>query len=140
MKDHAYLRLRFNDDDDGTGSLFARAEARRFSGETRAYFDKRELETFAAQLRTFPLRERVSICGGYGKHVLLEIACYPIDERGHLGVQVRMATEESRNMRPEAQLSASVELLTTYGDVERFSHAIESLLHGNSDDAVLVGE
>ena len=109
-----YLRLRFHDDADGTGKLWARAEADGFSGEGAAYFSVEELEDFAKALAVFPMPPedpRRSITGGFGNmenpgtvdQEHLGISVYPADvKRGYIGVQVRMATEIWPGTRPES--------------------------------------
>src|SRR5882672_4424445 len=88
---HSYLRLRFQDDHDGTGKLLARAEAAGFAGESGAYFNISEIEEFAAAIAVFPVpeNESYSISGGFGKpdgsgeveqeHLGIEV--YPLDSR-----------------------------------------------------------
>src|SRR5262245_17985713 len=98
-----YLRLRFDDDGDGTGKLHARAEAHGFAGEGAAHFAIPRPQAFASSLLAFPLPAEppASLAGGFwdkGKAKTLEqehlaITAYPIDKTRRIGVQVRMATE-----------------------------------------------
>jgi hypothetical protein len=147
-----YLRLRFQDDGDGTGKLIARAEADGYSGEGSAYFNIDRLEEFAKAIGAFPLPssdERRSITGGFGKkdgdgdweHEHLGIAVYPADAlRGYIGIQVRMATEVWQATRPESQKTARIEVVTTYEPLSRFSRDLLSLLNGTIKEALLEGQ
>ncbi len=148
---HNYLRFRFQDDGDGTGKLVAQAESSGFAGTSGAYFNVDKIEEFAAAISAFPLPERDmrrSIAGGFGKKnhpgemdEHLGIAVYPIDlRRGHIGVQVRMATELWDSTRPESQHTAKVEIKTTYEPLAQFSKELIRLVRGDLEEAVLVGE
>jgi hypothetical protein len=113
--------------------LLARAEADGFSGESGAYFNVEELESFAKALREFPLPAedpRRSIAAGFRskqepndlEQEHLAISVYPVDtKRGYVGIQVRMATAVWPDMRPESKKQATVELLTTYEPLAKFS-------------------
>ena len=139
------LRLRFFADGDGTGKLVARAESKGFAGEGGAYFDARALEQFAMSLRAYPLTDRLSVAGGYYSkappHELeqehLSIAFYAANARGHIGVHVRLATPLWQPARAESQLSVSLEILTTYEPLGRFSKALVALVNEEVEEAVL---
>jgi hypothetical protein len=147
----SYLRLRFDDDGDGTGKLLARAEADGFAGEGGAYFNVSKIEDFANAIGIFPLPsqdKRLSISSGFGsnEHGQLEqehlgIAVYPADaRRGYIGIQVRMATEVWKETRPESKKMAVVEVVTTYEPLSKFSKDLIALLHGKIKEAVLQGQ
>jgi hypothetical protein len=143
-----YLRLRFFDDGDGTGKLVARAEADSFSGESGAYFNVEALEEFAKALQIFPLPpedHRRSISGGFGNDLdaqeHLGISVYLVNpQRGHVGIQVRMATEVWPDTRPKSKKQAVVEVLTTYEPLAKFSKDLLSVLGGSLKEAVIEGE
>ena len=142
-----YLRVRFQDDGDGTGRLFARAEADGYSGESDAYFNIDEIESFARALREFPLPpgdQRCSISGGFGRpdeQEHLAISVYSVDtKRGYLGIQVRMATPVWPHTRPESKKQVILELLTTYEPLAGFGRNLESLLRGSAKEALIKGD
>jgi len=147
-----YLRVRFLNEGDRTGKLLARAEADGFSGESGAYFGVEELESFAKALQEFPLPahdRRRSIASGFGSKQTpneleqehLGISVYPVDmKRGYVGVQVRMATAVWPDMRPESKKQATVELLTTYEPLAKFSKDLVAVLRGSLNEASLEGE
>jgi hypothetical protein len=145
-----YLRLRFQDDHDGTGELKARAVVGQFSGESAAYFNTEKIEEFARDIGVYPLAKGIkhSISGGFVKkdpvevleHEHLAIAVYPIDELGHFGVQVRMASKSWPGVRLESQQIARVELITSYAPLARFSEALLRLVRGSADEVMLEGE
>jgi len=143
-----YLLLRFADDGDGTGKLFARAEANGFAGEGEAYFGTEELEKFSIAIGRFPLpnHEDCSISGGFGKlgtsevQEHLGIRVYAIDARGHIGLQIRMATEVWPQTRPESQKMAKIEILTSYEPLRRFSEDLAALVHEKTKEALIEGD
>ncbi len=147
-----YLRLRFLDDGDGTGKLLACAEAGGFRGESGAYFGVEELKNFANAISLFPLPsndKRLSIASGFCKkdgsgeldQEHLAISVYAADaRRGYIVVQIRMATEVWESTRPESQMAAKIEVVTTYEPLSRFSKDLLSLLDGRVREALLEGE
>ncbi len=147
-----HLRLSFLNDGDGTRKLMAQAEADGFSGEGGAYFAIDELEQFAEALRVYPLPmedDRRSISGGSGRNEYLNlpaqehlgISVYLADaKRGHVGIQVRMATEVWPHTRLQSKKHAAVEILTTYEPVAKFSRDLLSVLRGSLKEAVIEGE
>jgi hypothetical protein len=148
----SYLRLRFLNDGDGTGKLLARAEADGFAGQGGAYFNIEVLEEFAGALQVFPFSpddSRRSIASGFSSkedpgglsQEHLGISVYPADaQRGYIGIQVRMATELWPETRPQSKKQASVEIISTYEPVSKFSRDILSVLRGSLKEAVLEGQ
>jgi hypothetical protein len=146
---HGFLKVGFANDGYGTGELFAQAETGGFSGKAAAYFDIPQIEKFANAISEYPLpeRSRCSLASGFGpvgteplhqEHLSIEI--YPIDSRGHIGVQVRMATPIWTEMRPDSQKTAKVELLTSYEPLAKFSRDLLGLISGTVAEAVLEEE
>jgi hypothetical protein len=99
----------------------------------------------------FPLprnEKRLSIAGGFWDSARrdelsqehLGIAVYPVDSRGHIGIQIRMATELLRGERPEFQKIVKLEILTSYEPLARFSRDMLALLHGKKDEALIEGD
>ena len=142
-----FLRIRFVDDYDGSGELIAHAGSNRFSGIGRAYFNTDTIAAFATAIAAFPLSNdaRPMITGGFSttdrpdeldqEH--LGITAYPIGSRGYIGVRVRMATPLHAGERPESRESATIEVVTTYEPLARFSRDLISMLRGNAEEAVL---
>ena len=147
----SYLRLRFWDEGDGTGELFARAEADGFAGEGSAYFPITELKEFAQAVSEFPLPsndKRLSLASGFanmdGRGGLdqehLAINVYAVDTHGYIGLQIRMATQVSESTRPESQKAAKIEIVTTYEPLSRFGKDLLAVLQGKANEASLEGE
>jgi hypothetical protein len=141
-----YLSLRFADDDDGTGELQARAQASSFGGEGAAYFNVDEIETFAKSLAEYPLTAKCEIRSGFGRSYgqldqeHLGISIYPIDGRGHIGVQIRMQTKAWPDTRLQSQMAVKLEIVTTYEPLRRFSADLISLVRGAMREATIEGE
>jgi len=143
------LKLQFAADSDGTGELYAEAETRGFSGQSGAYFDIGEIIQFAKSISQYPLPERrlCSLASGFGsrtpgvlhqEHLSIEV--YPIDNRGHIGVQVRMATPTWPEERLDSQRVAKLELQTTYEPIGKFGRDLLAVMEGNAEEAILEEE
>jgi hypothetical protein len=141
------LLFRFLNEDDGTGKLHVRAHCNGFSGDGSAWFSTEDLKEFASALTAFPIPEEnpPAIRSGFYRkdnsgeieqeHLSLRV--YPIDRTGHLGVQVRIATEVWPQTRPESQHFVQLEILTTYEPLKRFRSQLKSLVDGAIKEAVL---
>lgn len=147
MESQGRLILRFDDDGDGTGKLLAQASSSGFSGEGGAWFSKAELQDFAEAIAMYPIVEGDStkIAAGFPKEdgssdleqEHLAIMVYPIDRTGHLGIQVRIATEIWKQTRPESQHLVRLEIMTSYEPLAKFSRDLKSLIEGRLAEAVL---
>jgi hypothetical protein len=145
----SHLRLRFGNDGAGSGELFARASADGFAGEGSAYFNIDEIERFAVAISAFPLSdvERPSLSSGFVKkdssgeiEEHLGISVYTIDGRGHIGVQVRMASPIRRDTRLDSQKIAKLEIVTSYEPLSKFSKDLTALMRGTVAEVRLDGE
>ena len=125
----------------------ARAEADGFAGEGEAYFNVSELQQFALAIAVFPLPDnddRLAISSGFGAPLEQEhlgINVYAADsQRGYVGVQVRMATKVSPATRPMSRKATTIEVVTTYAPLARFSRDLMAMLRGEIHEATLKGE
>lgn len=147
MNSQGKLLLRYDDDGDGTGKLIVQANSNGFCGEGSAWFSEGELQDFADNIAIFPIPEGTSpkIAGGFYKkdgsgeftqeHLALTV--YPIDRRGHLGFQVRIATELWNESRPESQHAVKLEIITTYEPLGQFSSQLKALVEGRIKEVIL---
>lgn len=142
------LVLRFDDDFDGTGKLWANGSANGFAGEGAAWVGSEKLEEFAEALSQFPISEKVppTISGGFWSKVANELSqehlfiqVYPADGRGHLNVLVRLATEVWPNTQ-SAQHRVQFEILTGYQALLEFSQALKAVVQGKAEEAILIGD
>jgi hypothetical protein len=93
-----------------------------------------------------PKDQPCSLTGGFAEsrgqpsqeHVGID--AYPVNRRGYIGMQVRMATPDWGETRPESQRIAQLEIVTTYEPLGRFSRDILAMLSGTLDAATLEGE
>lgn len=143
-----YLSLQIYLDDDGTAELSAQVKANGFGGHGSAWIDPRELGAIASTLtEAFPLKEMVCICGGYWSGANpatltqehLSISFYPVEGRGVVGCQVRLATPLDRDDRKSRKCSVQAELLTSYEELRRFAKLVTLLSIGKAQEAVLNG-
>lgn len=141
------LRLQFKPDTDGTGELIAEIRSNSFAGAGSAWFGEAELVELAKKLAAaFPLPadSPLGIRGGFWsttggsieqEHVGLTF--YPVGGLGRVGCRVVLCTPLYEHDRPEGQSSLVAELLTTYERLGAFARALELLITGGVDEAVL---
>jgi hypothetical protein len=132
----------------GPGPSKLKLRSNGYSGRSHAYFNKDEIERFAVALAQYPLPQgqRCSLTGGFGEsrgrpaneHVGID--AYPVNRRGYIGIQIRMATAVWSKTRPESQSIAQLEIVTTYEPLARFSMDLLALLDGTVSEATLEGD
>jgi hypothetical protein len=142
------LSLQIHLDDDGTAELSAQVQANGFGGHGSAWIDPLELKSIASTLaEAFPLKEALCIRGGYWSGANpatltqehLAISFYPVDGRGIVGCQVRLAAPSDREDRESRKYSIQAELLTSYEELRRFAKSVTLLSTGEAQEAVLNG-
>lgn len=143
------LRIRFEEDADGTGELFVEVTSKGFSGRGSAWFDKINLITFAKKLaETYPLNTEtpLSIEGGFWsksggdlEQIHVGLKFYPIGSTGQIGCRVSLATAVHSQERPESQSLVSCELKTFYEGLRTFAQSLEKVIEGSVAEALLEG-
>jgi len=139
--DGLWLRYEYRDTD-GTGQLSAEARYGGFAGVSWAWFSDDALLSFAERLLTRPLGDApIHISGGTGgddrfeEHVGLTVA---MGMRGQVALVAHLATSTNPEENPGSSRSeARVEVLTSYGALQRFSTGLRQLVSGASDVARL---
>lgn len=138
------LLLRYVDrDSDGTGELWAQARFGNFAGASSAWFSDDELLRFAEQLLNDPHGESAChIAGGgsaadesFEEQVGLTVG---LGIRGQVGLMAHLALPGSPlGNAGSARSEARVEVLTTYGALQRFSSELRQMVAGTADEAWL---
>ena len=143
MEDENYLRLTLEQDDDGTGEVFAEVCSRSFRGTGSAWFDSTQIEAFAVALRQFPISNESPplLEGGYwGTAGLVErhlsLAVKPFNRAGTLIIVVDLATPSHEE---ELAQQVSVRFLTEYALLDRFTEGLHGLVAGSTHEALLRG-
>jgi hypothetical protein len=143
----AALRLRMEQDTDGTAELFAEVESGRFRGAGSAWFGVQQVAAFGERLATtYPLQAGVpyELAGGYWdaqatvlKQTHLSLRFYPIGALGEVGCRVLLASPFETNERAENQSSVAVELRTRYQALREFGESVVQLAAGSTGEVVL---
>lgn len=143
------LRLRFEDDNDGTGELFAEVHQGLFSGLASAWFAVEEVRAFGQALQDrSPLESGspIKLEGGFWanagptriEHLHLGLAVYPIGSTGVVGIGVTLATQIHQFERPESRCSVTVELQTNYEPLRVFGRSVVALVTSKAEPATLL--
>jgi hypothetical protein len=136
------LSLTFFDDGDGTGELAVSMSFDGWLGTSSASFAKSELLSFAQQVLAFPIPSdrSIQIAGGYWQkngnvleEELVSLRVRPVGPRGQIGVTTHLATP-SDDPQPR---EVTVEVLTTYEALRRFSTHLTALVAGGLTEARL---
>lgn len=115
-----------------------------FSGRGYAWFSLSTIAAFVADASQFPIPKGrdPELSGGYGSFdgrptdERLGARVRQIDDLGHLGVTVRLATDVDVR-RPKVLHEVTVELLTGYQELGEFCDSLRRSLDGRSGTAVL---
>lgn len=137
--------LRYVNRGDGYGALEASVGFAGFAGESMAWIDEEALLRFAGELLVYPMAEGyvATLSGGLGGD-----ADQPYEEhvglrargrgtRGQVGVTVHLQSDPAGHPNRWTPSELSVEVLTSYEALGRFSSELRHLVAGTSDDAHL---
>ncbi|WP_155520938.1 hypothetical protein [Ralstonia solanacearum] len=137
------LRIRLENDPDGSGELFVEFSSHGFSGRSKAWFDLAQLEKQVERFSDFPLSLDCLPCirGGYWNEDATQIqqeqvylSAHPQGLTGNVVLEVRLATPLGNEMNPDLHCSASAELKATYQQLAEFAKNLGSLIHGEIDE------
>jgi hypothetical protein len=142
------LRVTYSPDDEWTGELKAVVECSGFSGQGSAWFAPGRLkQDIIPAFRMFPISDSQppKIEGGFwdkGRRGELEqyhlrIAVRKYNSRGHLLVQVELATESWRTPDTDLQQTVTARFLADYAGLGGFADELEQVLDGGLEKAVL---
>jgi hypothetical protein len=138
------LRLTLMRDHDGSGLLTTSVVAGAFSGTSDWWIELDELAHFADALRHYPIRadRHPLLQGGHWRDgelvdCFLRIAVKPHNAVGLLRTEVELAPRIDESTELPQRVSA--QFLVEYAVVERFAEALDRLLAGEVDGAVLLG-
>jgi hypothetical protein len=143
------LTLRFKDDKDSTGELFATVRQGAFSGAASAWFGVDEVRAFGRALQEqfpLPFATPVTLEGGFWTsedipkldQLHLRLSVYPIGGTGIIGIKVELATQVHARDRPESQCSVTVELQSNYEPLRAFGQGIVALANANEEHVTLI--
>jgi hypothetical protein len=144
------LRLSFRLDETWLGELDAVVKSGAFSGQGSAWFKPVSLkETFVAALRAYPLTSTAPpmMEGGFGSmknpgsldQCHLRIVVTPYDSSGTLLARIDLATQSWKTPDIDQQQSVTVRFLTEYAAVGEFADALDRVLDGSNEQAILKG-
>jgi len=147
----AALRIEWSPDTDGTGALTVTASDGCFAGRGSAWFNRQEVDAFGVALRdTFPLQTVIGLeypPAGYRSEGLVgempdfALRVYPVGSTGQIGIQLRLAAEVYRFMRPERLCRVLLELQTDHEALRRLGAAMVTMLQdGGVSAASLVAQ
>jgi hypothetical protein len=138
------LRLTLKRDFDGSGLLTTSVVAGAFSGENHWWIELDQLKHFADALRSYPIQADMHPlleCGDRKNGELadgfLRIAVKPYNRLGLLRTEVELGPRIDKDKELPQRVSA--QFLAEYAAVERFAQAVDRLLLGEADEAVLLG-
>jgi hypothetical protein len=140
------LRYRFSGDpNDDFGWLDVKVEGDQFSGKGGFWVQWQDLKEFSAELSTYPILADAPIEASWGYEPLegdalvVSVEVAPADKRGNLSVRVWLR-DYTENGEGTPKNCIRTTFTTTYPELESFRHAIEQLMDGRVEEAVLVGQ
>ena len=148
MPDH--LRFTWITDGDGNGQIIAEAAARGWAGTADGWLADRTVRAFASDLRRYPLDPEAPprLLTGFGPNgrgeggfqATIDLSLIVIGSRGRLAADIHLSTFVWPEDPIQIGSSGRIVLPTSYQQVAQFADAIDALLDGRSEEAVLLGE
>jgi len=145
--DQDYLALTFGDSFDGTFDVDASVSSEGFAGHGRGYFNRTDIEDFAAHLvkqshsleGVSDLSMGYSFPGGQPEYLLFSLKVTALDHSGHFAVRVELADHDHDAVANGVSLASRVTavLRTSAGEVEAFAQSVRRAMAGESSKVVL---
>lgn len=143
-----FIKIKFNDDGDGSGELTISFHIDNFSGSGSAYFNTSKILMGFNELLVYPLpREGVcAIKGGFlnrdwsSNNIAQEHVYFFTQPEGLTGKLVSTVRVATPSMPPGERVKcfAGGDLVTNYQELENFVRDIERLISGACEEAILL--
>jgi hypothetical protein len=137
----SFLELKSIWKDEHMFELKVTASNVRFFGETDVYDQFECLSEFAAELTNYPIGNKTLFyeagekdCTGY-----FSMKYYPIEQNGHIGVQIELESKVTTVYRPEEKNKLKIEIIVEPNAIDNFQKQLLSLVRNEEGSAILYG-
>lgn len=112
-----------------------------FSGKTEVYDQYEHISDFAKELVDYPKDNKILFyeAGERDSYSYFSMKCYPIDNLGHIGVEIYIESNVSTVYRPEEKDKLKLEITVELSAIDNFRKALFNLAKNEDGIAILFG-
>lgn len=113
----------------------------RFSGETEVYDQYHCISEFANKLVGYPKENKILFyeAGEKDSYSYFSMKYYPIDNNGHIGVEINIESNVSTIYRPEEKDKLKLEIVVEPSAIDNFQRELFTLAKNEDGIATLFG-
>ncbi|MBP1638220.1 MAG: hypothetical protein H6Q18_1009 [Bacteroidetes bacterium] len=112
-----------------------------FSGETEVYDQYECISDFAKKLVGYPKEDKILFyeAGEKESYSYFSMKYYPIDNFGHIGVEINIESNVSTVYRPEEKAKLKIEIVVEPSAIDNFQKELFNLSKNEDGTAILFG-
>jgi hypothetical protein len=113
-----------------------------FRGETEVYDQYDCISGFANELTDFPKGDKILFyeAGDKESYAYFSMKYYPIDNAGHVGVEINLESKSANNYRKEEKNKVKLEIKVEPNAIDRFQKELFRLAKNKEGTAILFGD
>ena len=137
----SFLELKSIWKDEHMFELKVTASNNKFSGETEVYDQYECVSDFSKELIGFPKDDKVLFyeAGEKDSYSYFSMKYYPIDNNGHIGVEINIESNVSTVYRPEEKSKLKIEIVVEPNAIDNFQKELIHLTKNEDGTAILFG-
>ncbi|MDQ0781089.1 hypothetical protein [Chryseobacterium sp. W4I1] len=112
-----------------------------FTGQTEVYDQFECISDFANELVGYPKGDKILFyeAGEKDSYAYFSMKYYPIDNSGHIGVEINIESNVSTIYRPEEKNKLKVEIIVEPSAIDNFQNELFNLAKNEDGTAILFG-
>jgi hypothetical protein len=137
----SFLELKSIWKDDDMFKLKVTVSDNIFAGETEVYDQFECISDFAKELIGYPKYDKILFyeAGEKDSYAYFSMKYYPIDNVGHIGVEINIESNVTTIYRPEEKNKLKVEIIVEPSAIDNFQNELYYLAKNENGSAILFG-
>ena len=137
----SFLELKSIWKDDDIFKLKVTVSDNVFAGETEVYDQFECISDFAKELIGYPKDDKILFyeAGEKESYAYFSMKYYPIDNGGHIGVEINIESNVTTIYRPEEKNKLKVEIIVEPSAIDNFQNELYNLAKNENGLAILFG-
>lgn len=113
----------------------------KFTGEIEVYDQYECISDFAKELIEYPKNDKILFyeAGEKDSYSYFSMKYYPIDNSGHIGVEINIESNVSTVYRPEEKNKLKIEIVVEPSAIDNFQKELQHLAKNEDGTAILFG-
>ena len=137
----SFLELKSIWKDEHMFALKVTVSNNKFTGETKVYDQYECISDFAKELIEYPKNDKILFyeAGEKDSYSYFSMKYYPIDNNGHIGVEINIESNVPTVYRPEEKNKLKIEIVVEPSSIDNFQKELLHLAKNEDGTAILFG-